>query len=328
MQQGDVARVIEAIAAVDASVAWHLMVTAGSQVITARLPVATLEQFYAGGPDTWPKVAFSPKAVAEPVEGGYRLSGRWPLASGNRDFDYVGLGFMVRDERGIRKSAEGKLPDIRICLIPKDGAKVIKTWDAVGLRGTCSDDLEVKDVFVPEAWQAAFFGKSNLNSPIVRTSMPFATGPQHSAVVVGILKGAIKELATDALSRKPAFNPTTVMRDDATFRSRFGELTARVDAIEALAERCIGVLENCDREDRDPGPMEGARLTAAVTLIHHDGTRIMDDIMSLSGSGALYMSNRQQRRWRDLRCAAQHQAANISSYGVYAAALCEEAAGR
>jgi hypothetical protein len=47
--------------------------------------------------------------------------------------------------------------------------------------------------------------------------------------------------------------------------------------------------------------------------------------MMLSGSAGVYMSNRQQRRWRDLRCAAQHQAANIGNYALYAATLIDEA---
>jgi len=324
LTMGEAARVIEEIAAVDASVAWHLMVAAGSQVITSRLPAATLNEYYADGPDTWPKAALAPKGIAVPVPGGYRLSGRWPLASGARKYKWVNLGFLVKDEQGIRKAPDGKHPDMRFCLIPNEGVELIETWDAVGLRGTRSDDLAVKDVFVPEAWQASLFGKSSINAPILGISMPFATGPHHSAVVVGILRGAIQELAAAALTRKPAFNPTTVMKDDPVFRSRFGELAARVDAIGAHADKCIAILENCDRDHRDVERMEGARLTAGVALIHHEGTSVMDQIMSLSGSASLYMSNRQQRRWRDLRCVAQHQAANIGSFGEYASALVDE----
>ena len=323
---GAACQVITEIASVDASVAWHLMVAAGSQVITSRLPRSTLDEYYAGGPDTWPKAALAPKGIAVPVPGGYRLSGRWPLASGARNYDWVSLGFLVKDELGIRKAPDGKHPDMRFCVIPKEGVEVIETWDAVGLRGTRSDDLAVKDVFVPEAWQGSLFGKSSINAPILGIRMPFATGPHHSAVVVGLLRGAIKELAAAALTRKPAFNPTTVMKDDPVFRSRFGELAARVDGISALADQCIRILENCDREHRDVDAMEGARLTASVSLIHHEGTAVIDQIMGLSGSGSLYMSNRQQRRWRDMRCVAQHQAANIGSFSEYAATLIEEQA--
>jgi L-rhamnose mutarotase len=46
----------------------------------------------------------------------------------------------------------------------------------------------------------------------------------------------------------------------------------------------------------------------------------------LSGSGAVYSKHRQQRRWRDMRCVAQHVAANIGNYSIYADALIAEAA--
>ena len=107
---------IEEVAAADASVAWHMMVAAGVQVITSRLPLESLETFYANGPDTWAKGAAAPKGMAVPVEGGYRLSGRWPLASGARHFDWISLGFFIKGDKGPLRAANG-MPDFRVCLV-------------------------------------------------------------------------------------------------------------------------------------------------------------------------------------------------------------------
>lgn len=321
----EASQAIEEVARADASVAWHMMVAAGSQVITSRLPIESLNEYYANGPDTWPKAAAAPKGVAIPVEGGYRLSGRWPLASGARGYDWISLGFFIKDGDGIRRAPNG-MPDFRVCLVRRGDSRIIETWDAVGLRGTRSDDIEVEDLFVPEAWQASLFGPSSVNVPTLGISMPFATAPHHSAVVKGILKGAISDLATASLTRKPAFNPTMLMKDDPVFQSRFGELASRVDAVCALAEMCVTILSRCNDEGRDVTPAEGARINSAESLIHHDATSLMDQIMMLSGSAGVYMSNRMQRRWRDLRCVAQHQAANIGNYPRYAQSLIEQAA--
>ncbi len=318
------AEVIEAVASADASVAWHLMVTAGTQIITARLPLPAIEAFYANGPDTWAKAAFSPKGIAIPVEGGYRLSGRWPLASGARRFEHVGLGFIVKDENGIRMAPNG-MPEFRFGLVPKGDVKVIETWDAVGLRGTRSDDLEVKDVFVPEGSQGFVFGPSTLKAPTLGLSLPSATAPHHLGVVKGLLKGAIADLATDSLTRKPAFNPTVPMKDDPVFKSRFGEIASKVDGLCTLADMCIALLDQADSEGRDVTKYESARIASAEAVVHHEGTSLMDQIMMLSGSAGVYSSNRQQRRWRDLRCVAQHQAANIGCYSLYAQALIDRA---
>lgn len=152
-----------------------------------------------------------------------------------------------------------------------------------------------------------------------------ATGPYHVAVVVGVVDAALADLAQAALTRRPAFNPASLMKDDPVFRSRFGELAIRFEALRALYNRGVDILEQCGREARDVTDMEAARLSAGVAVVIQDATRIMDDVMSLGGAGTVYVSNRQQRRWRDVRCAAQHQAANIGLYGDYASALVREA---
>lgn len=316
--------VIEATAAADASTAWHVLVTVGSQVITARLPRASLGDFYATGPDTWPKAALAPKGVAVPVEGGYRLSGRWPLASGARPFEWVSVGFFIKDGDGLRKTADGVRPDLRFCLVPREGFTVIPTWNATGLRGTRSDDLEVKDVFIPEAWQASFFGSSNIAGAPFRVRMPIANGPYHVAVAIGVLRAAIEDLAKTALTRRPAFNPTTLMKDDPVFRSRFGEVAIQFESLRALYRQCVGTIDACGRENRDVTPVEAARISASTALIHRAATNILDEVISLSGAGAVYCDNPQQRRWRDIRCAAQHQSANIGSYGELASVLIAE----
>ncbi|WP_330212006.1 acyl-CoA dehydrogenase family protein [Pseudomonas sp. Z18(2022)] len=321
MSVSEVCEVIEKIAAVDASVAWHLMIAIGSQYFTARLPRETLDTYYAAGPDTWSKGALAPKGLAVPVEGGYRLSGRWPLASGAREFKWVSVGFFIRDENGLRKGADGKQPDFRIGLVSHEHVKVIPTWDAVGLRGTRSDDLEMHDVFIAEDRQGPLWGPSNIDAPLYRIRLPVATDSYHGAVLIGAVKAALVELATNSLDRKPAFNPAVLMRDEPVFKSRFGELAVRFDALEALYRQCIATLDMCAAQERDVTEQEAAKLGAANALLHHECPRIMDEIIDLSGSGSIYMTNIQQRRWRDVRCVAQHQSGNISLYAAYAESL-------
>ena len=44
--------------------------------------------------------------------------------------------------------------DWRLCLVPKKDYKIIDTWYAMGMVGTGSKDIEVKEVFVPRAPRA------------------------------------------------------------------------------------------------------------------------------------------------------------------------------
>ena len=75
---------------------------------------------------------------------GFVVSGRWPFSSGVDNSDWNMLAVTIYDE-------DGKTPvDWRLCLVPKSDYKVIDTWYAMGMVGTGSKDIEVKEVFVPE----------------------------------------------------------------------------------------------------------------------------------------------------------------------------------
>jgi alkylation response protein AidB-like acyl-CoA dehydrogenase len=75
------------------------------------------------------------------------------------------------------------------------------------------------------------------------------------------------------------------------------------------------------RAGHSPDPQEHQRLHAINTRIHHAATDIANDLIGLAGSTALYMSNDMQRRWRDIRCAAQHVSASLGNYTTLGAAL-------
>jgi len=223
---GELCQIIEDVSYYDGSIGWQMMINAGSQAITARLPIETLAKMYADGPDTFCKGAAAPKCMAKPVEGGYMIKGEWPLASGQREFTWINLGFMVKDPEGMRMDPGGyNRPDLKVAVIPGDKVEIIKTWDSVGMRGSGSDSIRLEEeTFVPEEWTCSLFGDSSVDEPFLGMRMPHITGPAHAAMAMGILRAAIDHLATEALTRKPAFAPTTIMKDEPVFRSRFGEI--------------------------------------------------------------------------------------------------------
>ena len=85
-----------------------------------------------------------PCGTATPVDGGYRLSGRWPFSSGVDPSTWVMLGGMVPAERG------DDPPTPLIMVVRKSDLEVIDTWDVVGLVGTGSHDVSCTDLFVSE----------------------------------------------------------------------------------------------------------------------------------------------------------------------------------
>ena len=85
---------------------------------------------------------YMPKGEVTPVEGGFKFSGRWGFSSGCDHVDWVLLGGLIFNE--------GAPPEYRTFLLPKSDFEIVDTWHTMGLKGTGSKDIVVKDVFVPE----------------------------------------------------------------------------------------------------------------------------------------------------------------------------------
>jgi alkylation response protein AidB-like acyl-CoA dehydrogenase len=157
----------------------------------SALPLSTLEQIYAGGPDVVFAGGIFPAQPAPRVDGGFRVSGRWSWGSGCTAASLIGVGITVEDG-----SPAGGLP--RMAVIPRERVSIIDNWNVNGLRGTGSHDMAVDDVVVPEDWTFIRGSRSSLDTPLFRYPA-LAIAAQVLAVVgLGIARGALDEVVAIA----------------------------------------------------------------------------------------------------------------------------------
>ena len=93
-----------------------------------------------------PKIgtSFMPGAKVTRAPGGFNISGEWSFSSGIDHSDWAILG-------GVVPPADGAgTPDVRFFLFGPGEFKVKDNWYAVGLKGSGSNNVVVKDVFVRE----------------------------------------------------------------------------------------------------------------------------------------------------------------------------------
>ena len=102
-----------------------------------HFPESAQEEFFAGGPDVLASSALNPtRGTAEPVAGGYRVSGHWSFSSGCDAASWVMVG--------------AQRPNGFIwALLPRPDYDILDTWFTSGMRGTGSK-VVIRDVFVPE----------------------------------------------------------------------------------------------------------------------------------------------------------------------------------
>ncbi len=189
---GEFCAMVEEIAKADGSAGW--VASFGmSPVYLASLPLETIEQVYADGPDVVFAGGIFPPQPADPVEGGFKVNGRWKYSSGCMGASLVGVGIAPKNG--------DKLDLPRFAVMPQSKVRIDQTWDTVGLLGTGSHDLVVEDVVVPEAWTFVRGGPANLDEPFFRyPSLSFAT-QVLSVVGLGVARAALDELRDMAAGR-------------------------------------------------------------------------------------------------------------------------------
>src|SRR5688572_17051302 len=145
--------------------------------------------------------------------GGFIVSGRWPFSSGVDNSDWNMLAVTVYDE-------EGKTPiDWRLCVVPKSDYKIIDTWYAMGMVGTGSKDIEVKEIFVPER-RALELAKcrgglehpgAKLNSgPLFCIPIVASVGHPLSATALGTAEGAFEHVLSSFKTRTGTYTGAKV----------------------------------------------------------------------------------------------------------------------
>src|SRR5258705_5550272 len=134
--------------------------------------------------------------------GGFIVNGRWPFSSAVDNSEWNMLAVTVYEEDG--KAASATPIDWRLCLVPKKDYEIIDTWYAMGMVGTGSKDIEVKEVFVPERRALALArcrgglehpGAALNSGPLFRVPIVASAGHPLSASALGAAEGAYQHVS-------------------------------------------------------------------------------------------------------------------------------------
>ena len=145
---------IETLARADGASAWCVFIGATSGSVLSLISEGTGREVFAT-PTTLLSGVFAPRGSATAVDGGFRISGRWPWGSGTQNADWILAGCrIVRD--GAPAIGDGRAAETRLMLVPASAVEFLDTWHVSGLSGTGSTDYEIHDVFVPASRAIAF----------------------------------------------------------------------------------------------------------------------------------------------------------------------------
>ncbi|WP_280218209.1 acyl-CoA dehydrogenase family protein [Nocardia neocaledoniensis] len=273
--------------------------------------------------DTWQASPYMPGGVAVPEDDGYRLNGRWQFSSGTDHCDWIFLGAMVG-------GADGKPlmpPQSLHVILPRADYEIIAdSWDVVGLRGTGSKDIVVRDAYVP-GYRAMDGGKvidgtAALEYGVTETlyRMPWSTmfPLGITSATIGICEGVLA--AGIAYQRNRVGATGTVVKDDPYVLHALGEAASEIDA--ARQHLLANVDRIYDRVERGEQIDFATRATVRRDQARAAwrAVRAADEIFDRAGGNALRMDNPLQRFWRDAH-AGLHHAIHVTSTTYHAAAM-------
>lgn len=299
-----VMRVVEEIAQVDGAAGWCAMISGSGSAFDAFIPPAGAREMYAD-PRAVTTGVLAPNGRAIPVSGGYRVSGRWAIASNCRASTWLGGSSIVFGAAGPRKGFGG-MPETIVPMLSADDCVIHDTWRTLGLRGTGSHDFEADDVFVPE-------------SRVIRVPMmePFYEGPSFTFPFLGFLASSIASVAL-GIGRRAVDELVNVAKAKTPF-GMMAPLSARPSAQLAIAdaEAALGsaraflfdeVQQTWDQalQGRPASPLQRGRIRLAATHAVTSAARAVDLAYTTGGASAMYERSPLQRAFRDIHAITQH----------------------
>jgi acyl-CoA dehydrogenase len=172
------------------------------------------------------------------------------------------------------------------------GIEIQDTWHVLGMRGTGSHHVVIKDVFVPESavslrrpagqWIPAF----HLYACIIPLPLIYA-------VYLGIAEAARDAALTFARKR----------RDDPDLAYLVGEMENELAAARFAHRDMVEAAVCCE----EPSPEVTNRIMIARTLVGRAVTRVVEKAMEAVGGSSFYRASGVERLFRDIQGALFHR---------------------
>ncbi|MDB5631255.1 MAG: acyl-CoA dehydrogenase [Tardiphaga sp.] len=308
----------DVLARADASVAWNLVNLASHHWMLAMFDRRAQDLLWNDDVDVLIASSFVfPAGRARKVDGGYLLSGRWPFSSGVDPSAWNMLAGIVSSD----DDADGV--EYRVFLLKKEDYAIIDTWKSSGLKGTGSNDVEARDVFVPAYMTLAVKDVaggpspgSDVNPGVLYALPVFALFAfVLSGVALGNAQACLDDYIEIARHRASTYNRAK-LGDLQTTQIKIAEASAKIDAARLIMRRtCIDAMADA-RRGCIPDIAEKTRYRRDGAYAVNLCTEAVSLLFAASGARGLYTTGVLQRQFRDAHAINAHIAFSFDAAGT------------
>jgi indole-3-acetate monooxygenase len=298
-------RVWEAVARINASAAWNLVMNQGIANYAAWLPKAGVEELFANGIPTIAG-ALNPPAHARRVDGGWRVTGQVPFGSGCHRAQWLAMPALE----------EGTTAPFAV-FFPRESGTILDTWQTIGMRGTGSTDYRADDLFVPNHMTAPVGPLANpapgFSGPLFRM-WPWPNILGEGMVSVGVAASALEAAIELCKNKVPAYQGVP-LKEQQLAQFLLGKAASRVEAARDTLFRAADVAyADAESSGKSLSVESKIRVQLAVSFAAEacaDAMRFINDVV---GTSSIRIGQPFERHFRDLNVLLQHSDKSSQRY--------------
>jgi alkylation response protein AidB-like acyl-CoA dehydrogenase len=254
-------------------------------------------------------------------DGSWVLNGKKYYATGTLGATWIGVAARVHGTEPAHAAT--------VFVRPSDAGVTLNLdrWSSFGQRGTASGEVVLDQVLVDDA-----FVIDEGPDPDPVTAPPSVLGAfdqaLHAAVDIGIARAALEDGARFVTTRSRPWFEAEVdsAAEEPHIVRRFGELTARLYALEALLAQGAGLVDAALAQPeltRAAAAAASLKVAAAKALAQEFAVEIASGIFELAGTSSTDGRYGLDRHWRNVRVHSLHDPArwkyvHLGNYTLHA----------
>ncbi len=304
-------RIVEDLSVACPSSGWVLAVYGEHAWMAASFAKQAQDEIWLENQQAVVASSLAPRATAEIVEGGYRVTGTYPFASGCKHALWLVLGVFVQN---------GESREMRYMLVPKHDVEILDDWETLGLRGTGSNTLLLDNVFIPDhrtvvdkSLQTGDTPGSKVHPDYALLRAPrqvFSTFTQLP-VTLGLGRRVLNHVCQTMQGR--VSRGTTNLQDSQIVQLKIGEAAADLNAAITVAHRRQQYTHERMKRGLELGQRDVFACRRDSVWANSMARQSIEKLISITSAEIVHNRNDLQSWYRDALTTGTHFSANWES---------------
>jgi 3-hydroxy-9,10-secoandrosta-1,3,5(10)-triene-9,17-dione monooxygenase len=307
--------VVMTVAEGDMSAAWALSVVGVHAWQIAGFDDQTQHEVWGEDDSVLLSSTYMPGGRATRVEGGYKFTGRWGYSSGSEFCTWVILGGLMLGPDGKPNGEGGQF------LVPRTDYEIVDTWETPGLRGSGSNDIVIKECFVPDRhtmigpglFTCQLPGQAVNPGPLYRLPFGQVFPRAVTTASIGALQGLITQMQETAKTRANLLGTRT--SQDPVAALAIAEAQNEVDELKLVLSRNFEALWAYAERGEVPPIELRSKFRFQASLPPERVSNAAMRLFKAVGGAAVYSKNPYGRIMNDIMVGRQHIAAQFEVFG-------------